>query len=329
MGGNGSSRARLLVPFAASLVLRSAYAATITSAAPFSLITAVNFVGYTEYGSSWSANFCPADSTWYQTSTWGRCCPTTVAGSDCGIWTTCLDRSVIIQEGGRNATCSSDNSVCRTAVISQDATDSHPFLYVGCGTGNWTALRTPPIAAVRTITSVASQTESNVIPTTAPPSRTAASTPSNTGSTTTGGEAAQTSGSKSEKGSSSKGWIAGAVIGPLAVAVIAGLLFYIWRLKKSKKPDPSAAPMMGTQPAFAQEGQAYYPQNAYAQTAYGGYQQPYDPSQQNFAGANKMPFYAGQGMPQTPVEIGSTPMHQTPVEVAAEPIQHGAHQGPK
>ncbi|KAF2465868.1 uncharacterized protein BDR25DRAFT_80523 [Lindgomyces ingoldianus] len=320
MAQNRYSGTRLLLPFLAPLFLPSAYAATTTTSAAIALITDSDFIGYTSDGTTWSANYCPSSSAWYQTSTWGRCCPTTTTNSACGIWTTCLDKSVIIEKGGRNATCSGANSICRTAFISQDSNDQNPFIYVGCGTGNWTAFRTPPAAVVKTLTSIAMQTDGDNIPTTALSDK----TPSNTSPAPSA-----THSSESGGGSSSKAWIAGAVIGPIALAVIAGLLFYIWSLKRSKKEDPSAAPMMGQQPVFAQ-GQEYHPQGS-PYTGM-GYQQPYDQQHpEYYAGGNKMPYYADQGMAgiqHAPVEIDNTQIQEAPAEPMS-PQQHPVSAAPK
>ena len=48
------------------------------------------FYGYLANESIGSPTFCPASSTWYETGTWGRCCPT---GTGCAIWTSCSGHS--------------------------------------------------------------------------------------------------------------------------------------------------------------------------------------------------------------------------------------------
>ncbi|KAF2177229.1 hypothetical protein K469DRAFT_697430 [Zopfia rhizophila CBS 207.26] len=295
---------RLLLPFLAFSLFTSTNAATTAASAAMPLITDSDFIGYTSDGSTWSANYCPKSSAWYQTETWGRCCPTTTTNAACGIWTTCLDRSIIIESGGRNATCSGQNAVCRTAFLSQDGNDKNPFLYVGCGTANWTAFRTPPAAVIKTLTSIATNTEGGNIPTTSAASGATATNPGPTPTRINDSD---------QGGSSSKAWIAGAVVGPIALAVIAGLLFYIWRLKKSKKEDPSAVPMMGPAMAYNPQASPY------------GYQQPFEQQHtEYYGGAAKMPSYSDQGIagtPNAPVEIGgSNQIQRAPVEVPAEPV---------
>lgn len=51
-----------------------------------------------------SPTICPASSTWYETGTWGRCCPTTASGTDCVMWTSCSGHSIIFKSGGSTAT---------------------------------------------------------------------------------------------------------------------------------------------------------------------------------------------------------------------------------
>ena len=160
------------------------------------------------------------------------------------------------------------------------------------------------------MTEIASQTEGGEVPATSASEQTASNT--NPAPTQTG---------ESDGGSSSNAWIAGAVLGPIALLVIAGLLIYIWRIKKTDKQDPSAVPMIGhQQPAFAQ-GTAYYPQG----DPYGNYNQPYNQSynQQGteyYGGAAKTQ-YADQGYAGTPFQPVELTGEVRPVEAPTEPAR--------
>ncbi|KAF2810486.1 uncharacterized protein BDZ99DRAFT_476645 [Mytilinidion resinicola] len=291
---------RLLQLYLSTYLLSVVRAQTTTATPTISLITDAKFIGYwsptTSGGSAWEPQYCPSDSTWYETSTWGRCCPTSVTNADCSMWTSCASTSLIFESGGGSATCGTANSVCRTATISQDSNDQKPFLYIGCGASNWTAYRTPPEAVVITRTPTAKSTGSSSIGT--------ATTSSETSSAT----------STPKKNSDSKIWIAGAVLGPIFLAAVAGLLWYIWMLRKreARKRDESAAPMIapaGTYNPGADPRASY-------QSAY--YQQPY---QQNPFGdqayAYKSPDLQQQPIQTAPVELSSV---QAPVEAPAEPM---------
>ncbi|KAF2741193.1 hypothetical protein EJ04DRAFT_117000 [Polyplosphaeria fusca] len=274
-------------------------AQTRTSSVAVALITDPGFMGYTSKSDKWSANFCPKSSTWSHTSTWARCCPTATSKGACSIWTSCIGQSIIIAQGGRNATCSGANPTCRTAVVSEDENDQSPLSYVGCGSVNWTAYRTPPAAVIKTLTSIATNIEDE-------------NAPSATDSTN------PTSDSNS---SSSNAWIAGAVLGPLGFAIIAGLLVYIWRLKKAGQQDDSTMPMMGDPNAGFGQGQSYDPRGSFPD-----YQQSYDAQPHSyFAGVAKMPSYTDASMtgtPIAPIELGAV---SAPIEVSAEPPSPDAH----
>ncbi|OCL14805.1 hypothetical protein AOQ84DRAFT_207656 [Glonium stellatum] len=280
-------------------LLTSAQAQTTTSPA-IALITSANFVGYTSADNNWSPTFCPTSSTWYETGTWGRCCPITASGANCGIWTSCSDHSIIFQSGRSTTTCNSPMSVCRTALILQNSDDKSPATYVGCGTGNWTAYRTPPQALVITITASSPATTnspSSSTPTTSSPTSTSTSTP---------------------QPSSSKGWIAGVVLGPIALIAIAGLLWYIWilRRKQPQRQGSTEAIMQGAlggyPPSEPRQSYQQVPGYMYEQPYEQSYGQYYDPHKQAYDRATGVSLNAG-----APIELSST---LVPVEVPAEPI---------
>lgn len=277
----------------------SAQAQTTTSPA-VALITSANFVGYTSADHHWSPTFCPASSTWYETGTWGRCCPTTASGTDCAMWTSCSGHSIIFKSGGSTATCNSPMSVCRTALILKNSEDKSPATYVGCGTGNWTAYRTPPQALVVTLTAPSPSTTnspSSSTPITSDPTSTSTSTP---------------------QPSSNKGWIAGVVIGPIALVAIAGLLWYIriLRKKQPKRQGSTEAMMHGALGGYPQND----PRQSYQQVPGYTYEHPYEQPYGQYYDPHKQVYDQPIGMGVNvggPVELSST---QVPVEAPAEPM---------
>lgn len=303
---------QLLFPFLAPLLLESVRAQT-TRLPP---ITQSDKIGYTAEGISWGTANCPASSTWYQTSTWGRCCPVSVT-TPCAIWTACASTSVIfLGNGQQSATCSGNDPVCRTALVAQNENDRTPFVYIGCGKKNWTAFRTAPIAVVESLTLLDSSTRSQSTSTLFTATSTGTTnTASNTASFTApaASQSAVPPGT-TDGGSASQAWIAGAVIGPIALITIAGLLVYIWRLKRGKKEDPSAQPMMtqGPHTPIPQAQQPYYPPNA-QYTQYPS--QPYNPQADQY-GAPPPQYYNPHAV-QKPYQDQYPHMSGAPVELSA------------
>ena len=191
-------------------------------------------------------------------------------------------------------------SVCRTALILKNSDDKSPATYVGCGTGNWTAYRTPPQALVVTLTASSPSTTnspSSSTPITSDPTSTSTSTP---------------------QPSSSRGWIAGVVIGPIALIAIAGLLWYIWILRK-KQPK-----RQGSTEAMVQGALDGYPQNdprqSYQQVPGYTYEHPYEQPYGQYYDPHKQVYDQPMGMGVNVgglVELSST---QVPVEAPAEPM---------
>ena len=191
-------------------------------------------------------------------------------------------------------------SVCRTALILQNSDDKSPATYVGCGTGNWTAYRTPPQALVVTLTASSpftTNSPSSSTPTTSGPTSTSTSTP---------------------QPSSSKRWIAGVVIGPIALIAIAGLLWYIWTLpkKQPKKQGSTEAMMQGALGGYPQND----PRQSYQQIPGYPYEHPYEQPYGKYYDPHKQVYYQPIGMGVNvggPVELSSL---QALVEAPAEPM---------
>jgi len=248
------------------------------------------FVGYssTSGDSSYHPASCNSGDFWSTSSTFGGCCPSRYESEGgCQAPTSCLGDLQLVS--GSAFTCTDSGYSCNTDFVFQSVGDATPILWVGCGTGPQVNFYvTPPTVAATTTTTTATS-----ISTTAAPSLTKSQSTSASTATPT-----------PTPGPKSKAWIAGAVIGPLAAIAIAGLLFWIFKLKRNQS-QPQNPPVSASQdPSAFQQPYQTPPPRFSPQFPY---QQP-----QMFQ-ATKPPLFPASGAPLV-ADAGSLPM-QTPSPV--------------
>lgn len=241
------------------------------------------FIGYfsTSGDSSYHTSSCPSSDFWSTSSTYGGCCPSSYeSDGGCTPYTSCFGDSLVA--GDSAYSCTDSGYSCNTDYVLQSVGDASPILWIGCASRSQLYFyATPPTVAATT-------TAATSISTTA----TESSTKSQSTSASTPSPAV---------GPKSKAWIAGAVIGPLAAIAIAGLLFWIFKLKRNQS-QPQNPPVLAfqNQPAFQQP----YPTPPPQFSPQLPYQQP------QMVQATKPPRSPASGAPLM-ANAGSPPM-QTP-----------------
>lgn len=277
------------------------------------------FLGYLSYLGGYTSENCDVGGTYYQHGGYAGCCTTT--GAACNFPIGCVSGSLVYTyttgtvTGGTYA-CSAlytepsevSQTVCATAFIFENADDSNPYTDVFCGESavNWSYYRVKPTQTASSISSAAATTTFTPSTAALTSSPTSTSTPTHT---------------SAPAPSKSKAWIAGVVVGPIALIAIAGLVTYIFFLKKKQRNAPQNPPAQLPPQQYPQygpgpQGGAAIGQPPMAQAAYSPSMSPapqYIPNSP--AGVQQQ--WQGQGQQQG--WVGAEPKQNAQVGAAQVP----------
>ncbi|KAI9854950.1 MAG: hypothetical protein M1813_000615 [Trichoglossum hirsutum] len=178
---------------------------------------------------------CQPLNTWTTWSSYGQCCR---PGDPCTFITACISNSLFDNQGSRGG-CQTGWGCGTITIYSQSPpTQGMSVLRIPC-INNWNAFtiyRSIPITTTTTSTTRTSTATTSAITTsttTIPTSKSIATPPKN------------------------DAWIAGAVVGPtVGVAIIAGLLFWIFKLKRQRPISGMASGSSGEHFQYGDPGLA-------------------------------------------------------------------------
>ncbi|EKD20823.1 hypothetical protein MBM_01505 [Drepanopeziza brunnea f. sp. 'multigermtubi' MB_m1] len=121
-----------------AIALAKAIAEPITTPAP--VFPRQNFgqdmIEYYAYGSGYDSARCRIGSTWTASSTYGRCCPTSLTCAEEYFITKCSGNTAVFGDG-YTSSCSGSFSVCNTDQIVQTLSDASPTFWIGYDDMDW------------------------------------------------------------------------------------------------------------------------------------------------------------------------------------------------
>ncbi|KAL3443273.1 hypothetical protein BJX65DRAFT_311953 [Aspergillus insuetus] len=199
----------------------------------------LSIVGYYSSGTAVATIVCGDEYEFVVSSTYGVCCPTESARSDCGFRQRC-DRSMMIYEDGSSFTCENNNPCVETTMYQAEPQNGWSATMAWCmDPDNPTTLYRSFVGTQLTLVPVDEDFTTDVDDTTTT-TRTPTTTTTSTfiTTTTTTPDPAQTGDSEPEDDGPNVGAIAGGVVGGVAgLALILLAAWFILRRQKKKNAE--------------------------------------------------------------------------------------------
>ncbi|KAH7126926.1 hypothetical protein B0J11DRAFT_289750 [Dendryphion nanum] len=192
---------------------------------------------------------------WTTSSSYAACCSTATSGFDCKarIATACLGGDKILFANGATASCPTSAPCNEWSVFPASTAQSSDYL-------RWMDCR-PEQKVYSFFKQMPQEVRAS---TTSSPTTASSSQPHELSSVTS--KTAQTSGSTisstpppATSGSQSQAWIAGVVVGAIGLIAVAGLVFWIFRIKKRNKANEASQNVPKTEQTYHQHSHPHQP----------------------------------------------------------------------